>query len=114
MVRTPETGKVVSIPKSAPFDPFAGTQFPVTARAAGRVVKKNLDLFLSENGKKGLFREMAEEGKDIVFISHWQYLYSDGRLIGLEGLEELLKRIRKAFGPSAEYLTFKEIAEKTR
>ena len=57
---------------------------------------------------------MAEEGKDIVFISHWQYLYSDGRLIGLEGLEELLKRIRKAFGPSAEYLTFKEIAEKTR
>lgn len=110
MFDTPETGKVISVPNNI-HDAFWPTQNPVTARQARQNVKKNIDEILSPDGKTGVMREFFEQGLPIVFISHWQSLYSDGRCIGLEGLDALTQRMNKVFGKQIEWMPMMELAK---
>lgn len=108
MCDSEKTGKVVSIPDNT-FDAFWPTQNPTDARTAVDNARKNIDKLLAPDGKSGLVRELYEQGLPITLISHWQSLYSDGRAIGLQGLEELAVRINKVFGSQVEWLTFSEL-----
>lgn len=110
MFDTPETGKVVSVPNNN-RDPFWETQNPLTKRQALQNAKKAMDTLLSPDGKTGTMRELFENGDPIVFISHWQSLYSEGRNIGLEGLEALAQRINKVFGDTVEWMPMAELAK---
>ena len=65
---------------------------------------------LSPDGKTGELRVLFEAGEPLIFITHWQSLFSDGRGIGIEGLEFLLERIGKVFGSQVEWLSFSELA----
>ena len=105
-----KTGRVVSIPGNT-FDPFWNTQNPVRSRIAKDNVRKNIDRLLSPDGKSGRIRELYEQGLPITLLTHWQSLYSDGREIGLKGLETLAKRINKIFGKQVEWMSFAELAD---
>lgn len=106
--RTEKTGRVVTIPGNT-VDPFWETQFPATEKQAVLNAKCGVDCLLSENGKKGHIRTLVDEGKPVVLVTHWQSLFSEGRAIGLEGLDVLLKRIDKVFGKEIEWKSFAEI-----
>ena len=109
MCDSPETGRVVSIPNNC-HDPFWETQMPVPFGQARKNAAKMIDALLSPDGKTGELRVLFEAGEPLIFITHWQSLFSDGRGIGIEGLEYLLERIGKVFGSQVEWLTFAELA----
>ncbi len=109
MCDSEKTGKVVSIPNNT-FDAFRDTQNPADARTAAENARSKIDRLLAPDGKSGLVRDLYEQGLPVILISHWQSLYSDGRGIGLKGLEELAGRINKIFGNQVEWLTFSELA----
>lgn len=104
------TGRVVSIPETT-FDPFYCTLQLSSSRAAQAEVRKNIDRIVSADGRTGIARKLLEAGRPIILISHWQSLYSDGRLIGLEGFEALIRRVNAVFGGEVEWMTFQEITE---
>jgi len=112
MCDSEKTGKVVSIPNNT-LDAFWYTQNPADARTATENARKYIDRLLAPDGRSGLVRDLYEQGLPIILISHWQSLFSDGRGIGLKGLEELAGRINKIFGNQVEWLTFSELADQT-
>ena len=109
MCSSPETGKVVSIPRNLP-DVFWPGNDPGNDDGTKRRIKSGVDGILSEDGRSGRFLERFESGAPIVLISHWQSLFSDGRFYGLDGFETLLERISRHFGDKVEWMTFKELA----
>ena len=111
MVDTPETGRVVTVPNNMP-DAFRYTQNPIKTNQAKKNVKTQIDSILSPDGRNGIMRELFEEGTPLVFIAHWQNLFSDGRSIGLEGLDTLTKRINKVFGRQIEWMPMAELAKR--
>ena len=110
MFDTPETGRVVSIPNNC-TDPFPDTLRPVPFAQARQNAEAGIDRLLSADGKTGQLRELYEAGEPLIFITHWQRLWSDGRGIGIEGLEYLLQRIEKVFGKQVEWCSFRELAD---
>ena len=111
MVDTPETGKVVTVPNNTK-DAFWDTQNPVKTAQARKNAKMEMDAILSPDGKSGVMRTLFEEGTPLVFITHWQSIFSDGRNIGLEGLDVLTKRINKVFGNQIEWMPMAELAKR--
>lgn len=86
-------------------------KFSFVPMPAGSNVRNNIDRLLSSDGKSGRIRELYEQGLPITLLTHWQSLYSDGREIGLKGLEMLAKRINKIFGKQVEWMSFAELAD---
>ncbi len=113
MFDTPETGRVVSIPALSP-DPFWRTQKPTEEQQARDIAMEGIDYLLSEDGKTGHIPDLIEKGEPVILLTHWQSLFSDGRAIGLEGLDFLAQRIRKYYGDTAEWMSFSEIEARTK
>jgi len=109
MFDTPETGRVVSIPNNC-HDPFWETQLPVPFAQARKNAARMIDALISPDGRTGELRNLFEAGEPLIFITHWQSLFSDGRGIGMEGFEFLLQRIEKVFGKQVEWASFGELA----
>jgi hypothetical protein len=109
MCDSEETGRVVSVPVNC-FDPFWETQLPATEAAARRKARQNIDALLSPDGRTGKVRELFEAGLPITLITHCQSLFSDGRFVGLDGLDELAGRINRVFGRQVEWVSFAELA----
>ena len=105
-----ESGKVVQISHRS-RDPFWGTMNPATTEEAHIAGRQGIDNLISEDGRSGLLRELYEAGDPLVFLTHWQSLYSDGRAIGLYWFEELLQRLQRVFGKDIEWVTTRELAE---
>jgi hypothetical protein len=110
MCNSPESGRVITIPNRSP-DIFWGSQNPASFDEAVASVRSGLDTLLTADGKSGLFLDLYEANEPIVMITHWQSLFSDGRMIGLEGFEELQQRIRKHLGDKVEWMNFEEISQ---
>ena len=109
MCDSKETGKVVTIPANTE-DPFWNTQFPATRKQAETTVQKKVDELLSADGRSGILRDLFEKELPVTLITHWQSLFSDGRAIGLAGLEVLAQRINHIFGNQVEWLTLEKLA----
>jgi len=109
MCNSAETGRVINVPNNT-TDAFWGSQNPAGFDTAVANVRNGIDRLLSSDGKSGRLRELYEAGEPLVMLTHWQSLYSDGRLIGLDGLEELLQRIQRIFGSNVEWMDFDEIS----
>lgn len=104
-----ETGKVVSIPNNT-FDAFWETQNPIPEKKAIRNAVNSIDKLLSADGRSGMILDHFHQENPIILISHWQSLFSDGRAIGLAGLELLATRINQVFGDTVEWVNFDELA----
>ena len=102
------TGKVVSIPHNT-IDPFCRAMVPAKVGPTRLRIKGNIDRIISRDGKTGIARDLFEQGLPIILLTHWQYLYSDSHLVGLDGLNFLAQRINRIFGQQIEWMTFQEI-----
>ena len=110
MCNSPETGRVITVPNNS-RDAYWGSQNPASYSEAVASVRDGIDSLLTADGKSGKLRELYEANEPMVMITHWQSLYSDGRLIGLDGFEELLQRVQKTFGSNVEWMNFEEISK---
>jgi len=82
-------------------------------QATGRdYVASVADHFLTEDGTSGRMAELFHAGTPIVFHTHWQSLYSNGRRTGLQALAEVGRRVKEAWGDDAEWVTCSELARR--
>lgn len=112
MENSPDTGTVVSIPATT-ADAFWCSQKPATRSQAIDDIKNNIDALLSPDGKTGIIRSRIAEGKPITLITHWQSIFSDGEMYGLDGLEVLVARIKKYCSEDLQWVDFLELAKIT-
>lgn len=105
--------RVVSVPAAAE-DPFWNTQRPMagTRREARAAARAGVDALLSADGKSGRIVEIDAVGCPATLLTHWQSLYSDGTYAGLWGLELLLRRLRRHYGTTLEWVTCSELAQR--
>jgi len=69
------------------------------------------DQYLTEDGMRGRLAELFEAGIPIVFHSHWQSLFSNGRHTGLRAFDEVGRRIETVWGNAVRWVTCGELAE---
>lgn len=68
------------------------------------------DLYLTEDGRKGRLAELFRAGIPIVFHTHWQSMYSNGRRTGLRALEEVGRRVGAVWGSQVRWVKCSELA----
>ena len=73
-------------------------------------VRSVADCYLTEDGGQGRLAELFHAGTPIVFHTHWQSLYSNGRRTGLRVLDELGRRIAGAWGSEVRWLKCSDLA----
>ena len=73
-------------------------------------VRSVADQHLSEDGTTGRFAELLAAGEPIIFHSHWQSLFSNGRETGLRILDEVGRRIQKAWPNQVRWLKCSDLA----
>ncbi len=69
------------------------------------------DLWLTADGRGGRLAELFDAGTPVVFHTHWQSLYSNGRRTGLRVLDEVGRRVADAWGADAEWTKCSDLAE---
>jgi hypothetical protein len=86
-------------------DYFWPTQH-ITNAPAEQVV----DGLITADGRAGRLGELAAAGEWLLFVCHWQTLYSDGSRAGVKALDEAAARLWRAHGPRLLWMTLGEIA----
>lgn len=86
-------------------DYFWPTQAPERREAAWTA-----DQFISTDGKSGRLVELAQHNDWLVFVCHWQSLFSDGSRQGLAALDMICERLAQHYGPRLHWMTVSEIA----
>lgn len=87
-------------------DPLWRTQDPYNEPA-------RIDEHITEDGQDGRLVRLFRGGGPIVWHTHWQSLFSDGRETGLAALQEVFRRIRAHLGERVIWMTAAELAEYT-
>ena len=62
------------------------------------------DRYLTEDGRGGRLAQLFDAGTPIVFHTHWQSLYSNGRRTGLRVLGEVGRRVASAWGDGVRWV----------
>jgi hypothetical protein len=75
-------------------------------------VRSIADRSLKEDGKAGRLADLFHAGTPIVFHTHWQSLYSNGRRTGLKALAEVARRAKSLWGKEIEWVTCRELARR--
>jgi hypothetical protein len=73
-------------------------------------VRSVADRYLTEDGRAGRLAELFRAGTPMVFHTHWQSLYSDGRGTGLRVLDEVGRRVARAWGEEVRWLKCSDLA----
>lgn len=68
------------------------------------------DDYLSEDGTSGRLAELFDAGTPIVWCTHWQSLYANGRATGLQALDEICRRVDALWGDEIEWMKCSELA----
>ena len=71
------------------------------------------DQLLTADGKSGAIRKALDEGSQIIFLTHWQSMYSNGTSTGLRALELVAERIQQNLAEQVEWKTVAEMMEDT-
>jgi hypothetical protein len=88
---------------SGSSDPLWRTQDPYNEPA-------RIDEHITEDGQDGRLVRLFRGGGPIVWHTHWQSLFSDGRETGLTALREVFRRIREHMGERVIWMTAAELA----
>lgn len=78
--------------------------------SSARYVQSVADRYLTEDGRAGRLAELFRAGTPIVFHTHWQSLYSNGRGTGLRVLDEVGRRVATAWGEEVRWLKCSDLA----
>ena len=73
-------------------------------------VRSVADAYVSEDGASGRLAQLFDAGTPIVWCTHWQSLYSNGRMTGLQALDEVCRRIDSLWGDEIEWMKCSELA----
>jgi hypothetical protein len=65
--------------------------------------------YLTEDAQSGRLAELFRAETPVVFHTHWQSLFSNGRRTGLRTLAELGRRVRTVWGPEARWVNCSEL-----
>jgi hypothetical protein len=76
----------------------------------GDYINSVADDYLSADGKSGRLAELFRAGTPIVWCTHWQSLYSNGRMTGLQALDEIGRRIDTLWGDAVKWMKCNELA----
>ena len=68
------------------------------------------DGYLSEDGSSGRLVELFRAATPIIWCTHWQSLYSNGRMTGLQALDEIARRIDALWGDAITWMKCSELA----
>ena len=68
------------------------------------------DRYLTVDGRAGRLNELFEAGIPIVFHSHWQSLFSNGRGTGLRAFDTVAGRINSVWGDAVRWVKCSELA----
>jgi hypothetical protein len=68
------------------------------------------DRFISPDGKSGRMVEVIERGEPAMILCHWTGIYFNGQELGLQILEEVVKRLHARF----DHLIWMKLAELAR
>ncbi|GEM_PF-6694699 len=103
---------VVSIP-SATGDEFWPSQ-PAEARRRGlsqpATVDAMADRLIDARGERGRLVDLLRTESDLILLTHWQSLYSDGSGLGLRALAEVVDRIGGLLGDRVLWLRADDLA----
>jgi hypothetical protein len=78
----------------------------ITRQSAEQVV----DELITADGRGGRLGELAAAGEWLLFVCHWQTLYSDRSRAGLKALDEAAARLTHTYGSRLLWMTLSEIA----
>lgn len=67
------------------------------------------DQLITADGKSGAILRSLEQDKCIVFLTHWQSMFSNGTRTGLRALELAGERIREHLSDRVEWMTVEQI-----
>ena len=82
-----------------------------TLEAGEDYVSSIADLWVTADGRGGRLAELFHAGTPVIFHTHWQSLFSNGRRTGLRVLDEVGRRVADAWGADAEWTKLGDIAE---
>jgi hypothetical protein len=83
-----------------------------TTEGGDEFVRRMASQFLTEDGKGGRLAELFRARTPMVFHTHWQSLFSNGRRTGLRALAEVGRRVRAVWGTEAQWMECSELAGK--
>jgi len=69
------------------------------------------DFYLSEDGASGQLTILLKAGIPIVFHTHWQSLYSNGKYSGISALKIVAERISSLWADKVEWMKCSKLAE---
>jgi len=81
-----------------------------TQNSDDEYIRRVADSLLTEDGEGGRLAELFQVSTPIVFLTHWQSLFCDGRKTGLSVLAEVLRRIEGIWGKAVEWRKCSEFA----
>lgn len=81
-----------------------------TPRTDAALVGEMADAYLTADGAAGRIRELVDGGGEVVLCTHWQSLFSNGTMTGLQVLAEIARRVHDTFGSSARWMRCSELA----
>ena len=67
---------------------------------------------ITEDGKGGALIKALEEGSQLIFLTHWQSLYSNGTRSGLRALELAAARIEKHLKDKVQWIKTEDLMRK--
>jgi hypothetical protein len=81
-----------------------------TPRTDAEYIAEIADLYLTTDGKGGRIRSILDGGGEIVLCTHWQSLFSNGTMTGLEVLAEVGRRVRDCLGDAVQWTKCSDLA----
>jgi hypothetical protein len=81
-----------------------------TQRITNAPAEQVVDALIAADGRGGRLGELAAAGEWLLFVCHWQTLYSDGSRAGLRALDAAAARLARAHGSRLVWMTLGESA----
>jgi hypothetical protein len=89
---------------------YSDDHFWLTQRTLCRSAAQAADEYITPGGEGGRLVELASADAWLIFVTHWQSLYSDGSAEGLAALDEVGARLTGTYGARLTWLTLGEVA----
>ena len=75
-------------------------------------VRSVADKYVTEDGTSGQLAALLNAGVPIVFHTHWQSLYSNGRFTGMKAIEIMFERVAGLWGSKVAWMKCSAFAER--
>ena len=102
-------GAVVSVVSKCGDFAWQTMESPETSE---EYVRSVADKYVTEDGSTGHLAALLNAGAPIVFHTHWQSLFSNGRFTGMCAVETMFERVARLWKDRAEWMKCSTFAER--